>query len=144
VQEVAPATAADLQAVEADLKSTFPASYISFITAYGPIFTPDVSEALGDCEVCVPPEEEVFAVREFLPPSQIIHDYQVCTAGGMPDWLIPFAVDFGGNLFGFRREVNHPRTDDSPVLVFDHDYCKIRGEAESFDAWLEYYLSLTT
>jgi hypothetical protein len=142
LEKVTPARVADLQAVEDELETTFGAAYISFITGYGPIFTPGVSDALGDCEVCVPPEEEVFAVREFLSPSQIVRDYKTCTAGGMPAWHIPFAVDFGGHLFGFRRETKHARPDDCPVLVFDHDYCKVRAEADSFDAWLEYYLSL--
>jgi hypothetical protein len=141
LKQPAPVTAADLRAVEKELGTTFPTSYVSFITRYGPIFTPGVSDALGDCEVCVPPQEEAFVVREFLSPSQIVSDYRTCTAGGMPHGIIPFAVDFGGHLFGFGRAVLQPPPDDAPVLAFDHDYCKIRPEADSFDAWLEHFLS---
>ena len=137
-----PVALAELLAVETELKATFPCSYVSFITRHGPVFTPDVSEALGDCQVCVPPEEEVLAVREFLSPGRIVADYRLCTAGGMSKDLMPFAVDFGGNLFGFKREQKQPRPDDAAVLVFDHDYCVIRPEAEAFDAWLEYFASL--
>ena len=142
MNEVAPVTVEALGAIERELKTTFPSSYVSFILKHGPLFTPAISEALGDCEVCVPPEEEVFVVREFLTPTEIVRDYRICTEGGMPDWLIPFAMDFGGNLFGFRREEKHPRPDDAPVMVFDHDYCEIRPDAESFDEWLEYFLTL--
>lgn len=142
LEQIEPVALVELVAVEGELKITFPASYVSFITGYGPIFTPDVSDAVGDCEVCVPPEEEVFAVREFLSLSQMVRDYRACVEGGMPNWLIPFAVDIGGHLFGFKRGVKHPRPDDSAVLVFDNDYCEIRTEVDSFDGWLDYYLSL--
>jgi len=29
-----------------------------------------------------------------------------------------------------------------PVLFFDHDYGKVRAEADSFDAWLQGILNL--
>lgn len=138
----APVTLDALRAVEEELRTTFPVSYLSFIVKHGPVFTPDLSQTIGECVASVPPEEEIFAVREFLMPEQIARDYHTCTAGGMLDFIVPFAADLGGHAFGFRREVVSPRPDDSPVLIFDHDYCVVRSAGESFDSWLEYFLSL--
>lgn len=125
----APVTLDALRAVEEELRTTFPVSYLSFIVKHGPVFTPDLSQTIDECVASVPPEEEIFAVREFLTPEQIARDYHTCTAGGMPDFIVPFAADLGGHAFGFRREV-------------DHDYCVVRSAGESFDSWLEYFLSL--
>lgn len=141
LHQAAPVTFEAVNGVEAELGTSFPEAYRTFIVTHGPVFTPGVADTLGECTAGVAPEEEVFAVQEFLTPEQIVRDYRVCISGGMPDFLIPFAVDLGGHLFGFRKEPMQPRRADAPVLVFDHDYGKVRVAAESFDRWLAYFLA---
>jgi hypothetical protein len=135
-------TEADLRAVEATLKTTFPRSYISFATTHGPLFTPDILHKLVDAREAGRPAPEGFDVQEFFSPSEILDTHRMYVSGGMDDSVVPFAMDSGGNVFGFPREERMDRPDDIPVLIFDHDYCKVCEEADSFDTWLEGFLLL--
>ena len=143
-EAVAPVTAGDLRRVEEELKITLPAAYLAFLTEHGPVFTPGVLDLVtgGDSEQ--PPEGASFDVQEFFEPNQIIETHRLYSSGGMEDWLVPVAMDCMGNVFGFKREEFHPRRDDCPVFFFDHDFCKIHQEADSFDAWLASFLKLAT
>ena len=132
----------DLRVVEVALRTTFPSSYISFSTAHGPLFTPDILIQLVDAREAGLPAPEGFAVQEFFTPTEILDTHRMYVSGGMYDSVIPFAMDGGGNVFGFRREERADRPDDVPVLLFDHDYCKVRAEADSFDTWLQGFLLL--
>jgi len=91
-----------------------------------------------------PPEVASFDVQEFFISSQIIETHRLYTSGGMEGWLIPIAMDCMVNVFGFKREECDTRPDDRPVFFFDHDFCKIHQEADSFDGWLASYLKLAT
>lgn len=135
-------TEADIRTVEAALKTTLPQSYVSFVTVHGPLFTPDILHALVDAREAGKPAPDGFDVQEFFSPSEILETQRLYVSGGMDDSVVPFAMDCGGSVFGFRREEGSERPDDLPVLFFDHDYCKVRPEAESFDAWLRGFLLL--
>jgi len=52
------------------------------------------------------------------------------------------ASDSGGNVFGFRQQRDASRPDDAPLLVFDHDFCKVHIEADSFDSWIASFLTM--
>jgi hypothetical protein len=142
LKPAAPVTADDLHRVEEELKLTFPTSYVAFLTHHGPVFTPSILDLVtgGDSEQ--PPEGASFDVQEFFEPNQIIETHRLYSNGGMEDWLVPVAMDCMGNVFGFKREQHPSRPDDSPVFFFDHDFCKIHQEADSFDAWLASFLQL--
>jgi hypothetical protein len=135
-------TDADLRAVEAALKTTFPRSYVEFATTHGPLFTPDILHKLVDAREAGKPAPKGFEVQEFFSASEIIDTHRLYVSGGMDDRLIPFAMDCGGSVFGFRQEEKAERPDDAVVLFFDHDYCKVSVQADSFDAWLEAFLVL--
>jgi len=144
LKTAASVTAGDLNRVEEALRITFPVAYCAFLTEHGPVFTPGLLDLVtgGDSEQ--PPEGASFDVQEFLEPNQIIETHQLYSGGGMGDWLVPIAMDCMGNVFGFKREECRPRPDDSPVFFFDHDFCEIHREADSFDAWLASFLKLAT
>lgn len=133
---------ADLHRVEKELRITFPSSYFAFITQYGPVFTPDVLGLVtgGDSEQV--PEGASFDVREFFDPDAIIETHRLYASAGMADWLAPIAMDSMGDVFGFTRNEQHPRPDDCAVHFFDHEFCKIYQEADSFDTWLGSFLRL--
>ena len=135
-------TADDLRKVEEKLKITFPAAYVAFLTRHGPIFTPGVLDLVTGGESEEAPEGASFDVQEFLDPDEIIKTHQLYTSGGMDDWLIPIASDCMGNIFGFKCVEYKNRPDDSPIFLFDHDFCEIDEEADSFDAWLMSFLKL--
>ena len=139
---VAPVTAADLHRVEGELKVTFPTAYFAFLTHHGPVFTPSILDLVtgGDSEQ--PPEGASFDVQEFFGANEIIETHRLYSSGGMEDWLIPVAIDCMGNVFGFKREEHQFRPDDCPLFFFDHDFCEIHQEADSFDAWLGSFLGL--
>ena len=99
-------------------------------------------DELVDAHEAGKPAPDGFDLQEFFSPSEIDETYRMYVSGGMDDSLIPFAMDCSGNVFGFRREKRSERPDDLPILFFDHEYCKVRPEAESFDAWLQKFLLL--
>ena len=123
---------------------TSPLPFLEFATHHCPIFTPSILDLVtgGDSEQ--PPEGASFDVRQFFEPREIVETHRLYSSGGMEDWLVPFAIDSMGNVFGFKREKHHPRPDDSPVFLFDHDFCEISEEAQSFGAWLESFLRLSS
>ena len=137
-----PVTDQDLHRAEEQLKTTFPKSYLAFLTRHGPVFTPSILDLVTGGESEQAPEGASFDVREFFEPEQIVETHRVYLSGGMEEWLVPIAMDCMGNVFGFKRERVDPRPDDCPVWFFDHDYCKIHQEASDFDAWLSSFLQL--
>lgn len=133
-------TADELSRIEEELKTTFPAAYFVFVIQHGPVFTPSLLDMVTGGDAEQPPEGASFDVQEFLEPNQIIETHRLYSSGGMEDWLIPIAMDCMGNVFGFKREKCHMRPDDRPVFFFDHDFCEIHQEAESFDGWIASFL----
>ena len=137
-----PITAAELQQIEKSLETVFPTSYISFIISHGALFTPDIFNLMVAAHEAGMPSREGFDVYKFLVPTEIPETHQLYVSGGMDDGMIPFAMDSCGNLFGFPKARSNPRADESQILFFDHDYCKVLSEAPSFDSWLQSFLVL--
>lgn len=133
-------TETDLLAVEALLKITLPQSYISFVTAHGPLFTPRILIKLVDAHEAGRPTPGGSDVQEFFSPPEIFETHQLYVSGGMDDSVVPFAMDSGGSIFGFQRVEALERPDDLPVLFFDHDYCEVRVASASFDTWIGSFL----
>lgn len=133
-----------LRAVEEKMKVGFPASYRSFITTYGSLATPDIITLMVAAHESGGPDIEGFDVARFFSPTEIVEAHSSYAGAGMDSSLVPIAIDAAGNLFGFRREERRSPPDDAPVYFFDHDFCELRPEADSFDAWLAHYLPLKT
>jgi hypothetical protein len=127
---------------ERDLATTFPHSYLGFITTYGPVWTPSILDLVTGGESEVPPVGASWDVHQFFGAAEMVEAAQDYWSGGMESSLVPIATDCMGNIFGFRRGRAEPRPDDAPVLFFDHDFCKIHEEAVSFDAWLASFVRL--
>jgi SMI1 / KNR4 family (SUKH-1) len=127
---------------ERGLATTFPQSYLDFTIIYGAVWTPCILDLVTGGESEVPPEGASWDVHQFFAASELVESAQGYWSGGMEGFLVPVAMDCMGNAFGFRRGVAEPRPDDAPVLFFDHDFCKIHEEAESFDKWLESFVRL--
>ena len=134
----------DLSQAEVELSVSFPEAYVAFITKYGAIYTPSILDLVtgGDSEVA--PEGASSDVQRLFNAQEIIKDSQAYWSAGMESYLVPIAMDCMGNVFGFHRKQTVPRLDDSPVLFFDHDYCKIHEESASFDLWLHSFIRLST
>src|SRR5216684_5887710 len=118
----APVTAEDLCRVEQQLKVTFPAAFLAFLTQHGPVFTPGILDLVTGGESERRPEGASWDVQEFFQPDEIIETHRLYSSGGMEDWLVPVAMDCMGNVFGFKREEHLPRPEDRPVFFFDHDF----------------------
>jgi hypothetical protein len=125
----------ELDRVEATLQTYLPASYRQFLSTHGPLFVPDLWDAIVDRDLGAHP------VREFLSPDQVVTDTQLYWSGGMPREFVGVAGDFMGNLFGFHRAaMTGVRPDDLPVGLFDHDYFRVDAVAASFDGWLRWFI----
>ena len=125
----------ELDSAEFALKTHLPTSYRQFLCTHGPLFVPDLWEAVVQRDLGTHP------VREFLTPEQVVDDTRLCWSGGMPKDFVGVAGDFMGNLFGFHRmAMNGIRPDDLPVSLFDHDYVRVVPVASSFDEWLKWFI----
>lgn len=138
-----PVTSEALCRVEKELKISFPTAYFNFLTQHGPVFTPSILDLVTGGDTEQPPAGASFDVQEFFNSTEIVKTHQLYTSGGMEAWLVPIASDSMGNVFGFKREEISPRPNDSPVWIFDHDFCEIHLVAESFDGWLASFLRLS-
>jgi hypothetical protein len=125
----------ELDCAEVALETHFPTSYRQFLCTHGPLFVPDLWEAVVQRDLGTHP------VREFLTPEQVVKDTRLYWSGGMPKDFVGVTGDFMGNLFGFHRTaVNGIRPDDLPVSRFDHDYVRVDPVASSFDEWLKWFI----
>jgi hypothetical protein len=133
----------ELTQIEVELSISFPEAYVAFITKYGAIFTPSILDLVTGGESEIAPDGASWDVQEFFNAPEIVKTSQLMWSGGMESYLVPIAMDCMGNVFGFHRRQNLPRPGDSPVLFFDHDFCKIHEEAASFDNWLSSFIRLS-
>jgi hypothetical protein len=136
------ATEAEVLQAEKDLATTLPRSYFDFLTTYGAVQTPSLLDLVtgGDSEI--PPEGASWDIHEFIPASELVQVANNYWSGGMESILVPFALDSGGNVFGFPRGKVESRSDDSAVLFFDNEFVEIHEEALSFDALLLSFVRL--
>jgi hypothetical protein len=61
-------------------------------------------------------------------------------SGGMPQDLVGFANDAGGNYFCYPRRRHRAPPDDAPVWFFDHESVEAYELSPSLAAWLAWYL----
>jgi hypothetical protein len=92
----------ELDRAEAALKTHLPASYRQFLCTHGPLFVPDLWDAVVERELGAHP------VREFLTPDQVVNNTRLYWSGGMPKDFVGV-----GNLFGLRAEAWLPAVDDT-------------------------------
>jgi hypothetical protein len=106
---------------------------------HGPIRTPSLLKLVVDAQA------ELWAVDDFIGPSEAVRDTKLYWSGGMSRELAGFAGDGMGDLFCFRRQrTGGSRPDDASVWFFDHEFPDEDHElAKSFDEWLASYLKLS-
>ena len=125
----------ELDRAEVALETHLPTSYRQFLCAHGPLYVPDLWDAVVERDLGAHP------LSEFLTPEQVVNDTRLYWSGGMPKDFVGVAGDFMGNLFGFQRTaMNGVRPDDLPVSLFDHDYVRVDPVASSFDVWLKWFI----
>ncbi len=78
-------------------------------------------------------------VSEFFGPEEVIRLTEQWRGGGMPDHLVVFAGDCGGNLFCFDAS---PGADHGAVWLWDHQEGDESLAAVSFTAWIELFCSV--
>lgn len=132
----------DVYSAEKEAGTIFPAAFVAFIGVHGPVYTPDILDLVVAAQESGSTDFEGWDVAEFFVPSEIPTTHTMYASGGMDGSVIPFARDSSGNVFGFRQTSSSTRPDDMAVLFFDHDFCEVRTEADSFDGWIERFLKL--
>lgn len=131
--------ASDIERIERELATVLPRSYIDFLLAHGPIYTPSLLELIVDGG------HDLWDLMELCKVDDVIKDTKGYWSAGMSEELIGFASDSMGNMFCFRRVApGESRPDDAEVWFFDHDFCKDSKIEDGFDNWLLNYLKLKT
>ena len=133
---------ADLLKVEKALGTTFPQSYVDFITTHGSVLTPSLLDLVTGGESEEAPEGASFDIREFIAAEEVGDAAEAYWSGGMDEAVVPIASDCMENVFGFSKSVLEKRPDDLPVMVFDHDFVTVGEEHSSFDGWLNSFLTM--
>ena len=127
----------ELHLIEKDLGTVFPQSYIDFMLIYGEAYAPSL---LG---LIVDEDADIHDLQNITSIKGTIEGTKMYWSGGMPDDLIGFGNNSMGNMFCFKKiNPNSERPDDLPVWFFDHDFNEVSQISESFDSWLESYISL--
>jgi hypothetical protein len=130
-----PCNAEELDRAEIALGTCLPSAYRQFLSTHGPVFVPDLWDAIVERELGTHP------LREFLGPDQVVVDTRSYWSGGMSREFVAIACDFMGNLFGFPSVARiGERPDDLPVGLFDHDYVRVDPIAASFDGWIRWFV----
>jgi hypothetical protein len=137
-----PITLESLAQVETKLCTRFPSSYISFATKFGAMFTPMILDLVIGGDAKIPPAGASFDVQYFLSVAEIVETTRMYREGGMDDEMIAIASDSMGNVFGFRQQRDSFRHDDLALLIFDHDFCSVDTEADSFDSWIASFVRM--
>ena len=140
--EPSPSGLNDLVRVERELGTIFPQSFVEFMTTFGAVHTPSILDLVTGGESEIAPEGASFDLQEIMTPDAILETTRMYHSGGMDASVVAIASDCMGNVFGFRRRADTERPDDAPLLVFDHDFCKVSEEAKSFDDWLKSFVEL--
>lgn len=124
----------DLDAVEARFGFALPEDYRVAVLAHG---LPRPTIALLDGILAA---EAPFAdVSDFFAPEEIIRLTEDWRGGGMPEHLVAFADDCGGNLFCFDAG---PGANRSTVWFWNHDDGGVTVAADSFTSWIERFCSV--
>ena len=140
--EPSPSDLNDLVRVEKELGTIFPQSFIEFMTAFGTVHTPSILDLVTGGESEIAPEGASFDVQEIMTPDAMLETTRMYHSAGMDESVVAIASDCMGNVFGFRKCTDTERPDDSSLVIFDHDFCEVSEEAESFDSWLKSFLDL--
>lgn len=131
-----PATEEQIAEAEAALGVLWPESYRQFALAYGAVYSPSLLDIIVERKL------GFSDVQQFLTPKQSVTEtrrWRLDRSGG----CIAFASDGSGNWFAFRELANSsPRVDDAAVWLFDHENETVEVEAESFEEWINRFLSL--
>ena len=129
-----PATDAQLDAANAACRITLPTAFRAFAKSVGNVYTPNILDAITDRDLDHPD------VQNFMLVTDIAAETSAYWQAGMPHNVVAFASDGMGNLFAFSRDVHDVVPDDAPVLFFDHDFMTVETVADSFDAFLSWFL----
>lgn len=83
------------------------------------------------------------SLGDFYTPDEIVEVPESWRDLGMPDRLIAFASDGGGNQFCFDtgQPVNGS-AGDAAVWFYDHDFGTVREIASSFDDWIQAFCTI--
>ena len=124
----------DLEAVEARFGFVLPEDYRQAVLAHG---LPRPTIALLDGILAA--DLDFPDVSDFFAPEEIVRLTDDWRGGGMPDHLVAFADDCGGNLFCFDAG---PGADRATVWFWDHDDGSVTAAADSFTTWIERFCSV--
>lgn len=123
----------NLEDAEKRLRTRFPAEYRADLLRFGlPRPTIGLLDAIVDREL------DLKDVSDFLGPDEMVSVTQDWRDLGMPEELVAFATDSGGNLFCFPTETDG----EAPVFYFDHDSRSAEVIASSFTRWIDEFCGL--
>lgn len=107
------------------------------MTSVGKLWTPDILSTVVEMEA------QLHSLQDFLSSSEVIDTTAGWRAIGMPEDLVAFANDAGGNLFCFSRSLcAEKRLEDAPVLFWDHEFNETLEVAPSFMSFLDSYVRM--
>ena len=102
------------------------------MTCHGLVYTPETLQEIVAENIDHPD------IQNINDPVEAIAGTKAYWSGGMPEDVLGVGGDCMGNMIGFRRQA--ARSEDSPVVFFDHEFVEVYEVAPSFDEFLQWYL----
>ena len=85
-------------------------------------------------------ELDLQSVGDFYSPAEIIEETIAWRELGMPEQLVAFANDGGGNKFCFDADrLNNGSAEEAAIWFYDHDFEAVDQISMSFSEWIEAY-----
>lgn len=127
-----PVSEADLLSVEQRLSVRLPEEYRQAVLKVG---LPRPTIALLDA--IVERELDLHGLGDFYSPAEIVEETLGWRELGMPENLVAFASDGGGNQFCFDADLlRNDAAEGQPIWFFDHDFGTVDEISPSFGAWI--------
>lgn len=128
-----PVAESDLRSVEQRLSVRLPNDYRQAVLQVG---LPRPTIALLDA--IVERELDLYDLSNFYSPVEIIEETTGWREIGMPEQLVAFAGDCGGNKFCFDADrLNNGSAEGNAIWFYDHDFETVKMISPSFEVWIE-------
>jgi hypothetical protein len=133
-----PADPEALDRVEARFETYLPRCFRQCLEQVGP-----PSPGLALLSAIVDQRLSVPSLGDFLEPDEMIETTWDWHRAGLPEDMVAFATDVGGNLYCFQVvPETEPVPDDATVWYFDHEEREVESLDLAFSKWLALYAGI--
>lgn len=127
-----------LDRVEARFETYLPREFRLCMEQVGP-----ASPGLALLSAIVDQRLDIPSLGDFLGPREMVETTQAWRQAGLPESMVAFATDAGGDLYCFQVVPEaEPVPNDATVWYFDHEEREVESLDIPFSKWLALYAEI--